>query len=440
MSTSLKLLASLAFLSLSLFSCGGSSSDATDPRVAFAGAGGANGSWGSWGNVGPGTGVPTEFTPGGNGTPTPPAPPEILYDEFLQILNVPDGGGGNIMALGINDDGSLEHIENYTEGVSRPTSIVRHPSQEYIYTLDLARSTTDFENRVLRAYAVNRRTGRLTPVGRTFPNQTNPQNLAVSPDGQFVFVSNPALDPYPSTLTVYRVGDDGGLTPSGTPLEIASRYEGLNVSPDGNYLFGLGYIPALPSVPGRYAIDTYAIDPTSGALTAQASIETEGSRPFSLAFGFEGTFAFVPYGDNSFVSTYSYDASNGTFSLVGRTPTQRLSYGVVAHPTLPVFYVTAYESWLETFSYDSAGRVTELGEKFDFFGLGGYLAFDSTATHAYFTDYWRDEINRFSVGADGVLTEVDVYDGEDFPGLDPRELINIVSTNLKMVEESELAR
>lgn len=423
MSTSIRVLTTLTLVSLLLVSCGGSSSsNSANARGSFAGA---NGSF-NWGEVGPGTGVPTDFVPGGGGTPTPP--PGKLYDEFFYVLNPPDRGGGNVLTLGRNPDGSLEFIEAIESGVSRPLSIAIHPNGRNLYTLDLSTDS-------LRTYAINQTTGRLTPVGSEVGNLPNAQAVAVSRNGNYVFVSNPrpvfpaASDP-PSNISTYSVGSDGGLTALGTPIDVPSRYYGLEQSPDGRFIYGMGSYPS--------SIGIFAVDLDTGALESEGDITPEGGRPFTMAFSPSGELAFVGYGDDRFVSSYGVDLSSGALSLLGNTPTENLSFSAVVHPTLPVFYTTEYQGIIETFSYDASGVATRMGDPVVFPGLGGHLGLSSNANFAYFTNYFTDEIVGFSVGTDGALTEINSYDETDFNDLEsPRTIVGVPSTNNKVMEEKE---
>ncbi len=410
MSTSIRVLSSLTLVSLLFFACGGSSSsDAVDPRVAFAGAGGAGGANGSWGDISPGTGIPTEFVPGGGGTPTPP-PPAIRYPEFLVLTN----DGGNVMSLGIDDIGGLNFISSYDDGVSRPIYSAKHPSRDYIYT-------ADFGTGALRAYSVNKTTGELSLIGTEIEGQNNPTAIVLSTNGDFLYLSNQATGTSLSTLTTFSVGANGGLTQLGVPQVASGLYYGLSFSPDGNYLYGI------TQQSGR--VDIFRADPITGALESEGDVTTAGGRPFKIGFSLDGTLAFVSYGDVSFVSIYSYDASSGALEPVGSIPTAEASYRFTLHPTRPLIYVTTYQGNIQLFSYDASGGSAPIGSTVGLGGLSGDLAFNRNANYAYYTDYFSDTLYSFEVAADGTLTALADYGPEDFPGLDPWEPYNVVSNN-----------
>jgi DNA-binding beta-propeller fold protein YncE len=161
--------------------------------------------------------------------------------------------------------------------------------------------------------------GALTPkIPATVATGADPRLLAVGPDGKSVYVGNSDGN----SVSQYDVGPGGGLTPK-TPAAVAAGAdpEGLAVSPNGNSLYVVD-AGGLPPVTGT--VSQYDINPLTGALSAKtpATVAT-GVSPFGVAVNPDGKSVYVT-NFNNFVtvnlgSVSQYDVGAGG-ALTPKTP------------------------------------------------------------------------------------------------------------------------
>ena len=73
--------------------------------------------------------------------------------------------------------------------------------------------------------------GSLTRVGQTNADPGNPTDLALSPDGKFLYMLNPGVFGPPSGIDVFKVGPGGSLTLTSNVTGVpATGLSGLAVS------------------------------------------------------------------------------------------------------------------------------------------------------------------------------------------------------------------
>jgi len=133
----------------------------------------------------------------------------------------------------------------------------------------------NFDTNSVSAYAVNATTGALTPVsGSPFAAGTAPGNVAVSPNGQFAYVTNAPS----GTVSAYAINaTTGALTPvAGSPFAAAPGPQAVAVSPNGQLVY--------VATAGFGNVSAYTVNATTGALTQVAgSPFAAGTTPVAVA-------------------------------------------------------------------------------------------------------------------------------------------------------------
>jgi 6-phosphogluconolactonase len=258
--------------------------------------------------------------------PRPGAPPDVLplavaVDPSGQFLYVAGDGGigslstytGSVSVFNINaTSGALTALPSspYASGFY-PEGVVIDPSDRFVYVgyYNLTLSAA-----YISAFSRDAATGALTAVAgspfltaQPFAGDFYGAQLAVNPNGKFLYVGQVAIDPtghfaYTSgTVTAYAIDSgSGALTPvsggvvtgstfSINAYSINSSTGALTLVPGSPYATGggtdfLGSIAVDPSGAYCYAVGqllgnifVYAIDPASGALTALAGSPFPGS-------------------------------------------------------------------------------------------------------------------------------------------------------------------
>jgi DNA-binding beta-propeller fold protein YncE len=168
-------------------------------------------------------------------------------------------------------------------------------------------------DQMVRSYDINLTNGAITQKGAAVPTGVQPQAMAISPDGQVLFIAN-ATD---NTVSVYTRNSDNSLTPVSCSAPQCST--GLNpvalaVDPSGQFLF----------VVDEASGDIAAFKVSSSSLTPIGVTPTQtptsaSSSPSALAISPSGNFLYVTNSATNTVLGYSFDA-NGLHPLPAPNP------------------------------------------------------------------------------------------------------------------------
>jgi 6-phosphogluconolactonase len=162
-------------------------------------------------------------------------------------------------------------------------------------------------------YQFSETTGSISTVANrvaTSPG-AGPRHLAFHPTGRFLYVIN-ELD---STLVAYRYdGERGALdqvqvtpaSPGGTAKNFPAD---VHVTASGRFLYG--------SNRGDNTIAVFAIDPSSGRLTAVQQVSTGGDWPRNFALDPSGGFLLVANQRSDSILSFRIDPESGRLTPTG---------------------------------------------------------------------------------------------------------------------------
>ena len=140
---------------------------------------------------------------------------------------------------------------------------------------------------------------------------TNPQSVAISPNGNFLYTANPTQ----GTVAGFAIGSDGGLSPvPGSPFAVGTVGKSptfVTVHPSGNFLYAAD--PVNNAVLGFSIGSNGAIAPISGSPFAASS----GTVALSIAP--QGSFLYAANHDDNTVSAYTIGGS-GVLTQVSGSP------------------------------------------------------------------------------------------------------------------------
>ena len=215
-----------------------------------------------------------------------------------------------------------------------PSWVVVHPNKRFLYAAnELPPPEAGGPTGAVTAFSIDTASGKLTPIGRVKTNGLAPAHMLVDPTGKWAIVANygNGAGSEGTSIAVFAIGADGKLAdtpktlvphvPKPKRLDQAapppkngnpptSHPHCVLLSPDSNFLF--------VAEKGFDEIVVYRFDSATGALTPNSPPAVEatkpGAAPRHLAFGKNGKFLYVCYEAGRAVSTYAYDASNGTLS------------------------------------------------------------------------------------------------------------------------------
>ena len=168
------------------------------------------------------------------------------------------------------------------------------------------------------AFAVQRETGKLTPLGQQASMGVRPCHLALSGDGKHLLVANQG-----GSVAVLPVATDGKLGPASDVRQHGGkgRPRGVSFSPDHRFAFACDQ--------GLDQVIGYRFDAATGKLLPHApgvARAKPGAGPRHLVFRPDGKFAYLVNELDSSVAVFAHDVAAGTLK-----PLQTLS-------TLPGHY------------------------------------------------------------------------------------------------------
>ena len=311
------------------------------------------------------------------GSPNFPAgsnPAAVAPHKSGDFLYIADFAGNDVTLLDINaSNGNLSvpvstsivvsvNPPNIFAAGGGPISLQMSPTAPFLFVANQTSGN-------VTSYAVDPGTGSLGLIGTTPVVQappppaptpvTNPNSIAISPKGDFLFVANPpqgtiavlsisdkgvlnyaAGSPFsmgagatPTTVAVehsgrflyvtdtahnavlgFSIQSGGALTPiNGSPFAAGAAPTGLGIDPQGALLFAANS--------GSNSVSAYAIDSTSGALGAVTGspFATDGVGPSAVAVDAETSFVYVTEQTSHDIAAFSI-ASNGALKAVTGSP------------------------------------------------------------------------------------------------------------------------
>lgn len=204
-----------------------------------------------------------------------------------RVLNLPLTGPatGGIMLMPIKTGGALDTPQMFASGGDYDPIAVT-PNGNFLYAADLTSNQ-------LAAFSIDGSKGTLTAIASQGPPigvGPDPFNVAIDPQGKFVFVANcDCTSPgNQGSVSVFSINSDGTLHAVGKfPIggAVSAQPSALAVSPDGKFLF-------IASLDDEVYVKT--IDGTTGVLADPAttspsvSLPVAGSKPISIVVSVDG--------------------------------------------------------------------------------------------------------------------------------------------------------
>jgi 6-phosphogluconolactonase len=244
--------------------------------------------------------------------------------------------------------GRLTEAEVAVEA-KNPGFVAIHPEKKFLYSVGAPETPNPEGLGVVKAFAIDRATGKLKFINEESSAGKGPAHLSVDKSGQCVMVAN-----YGSgDAAVLKINKDGSLT---KPTSVV-KHTGSSVNPNRQKEPHAHAIN--PDPQNKYAfiadlgIDklmAYKLDPAKGTLEANdpafAPLKP-GAGPRHFTFHPNGKFTYVINEMDCTVTAFSYDAQKGAFAEVqsistlpeGQAVEQGMSTAeVVAHPSGKFLY------------------------------------------------------------------------------------------------------
>jgi len=255
-------------------------------------------------------------------------PRGLVTDVGGKFLFVADFNSNEISVFNIGSNGALTRVTGspfFVVGGSSPAFLLLHPSGNFLYTSNLNSPTG-----AISAFSINATTGALTQIsGSPFPtvgSSPGPSSMASDPAGNILYVSLGGTANANNQIAAFTVNSStGALTPiAGSPVTVGRDPQGLAVTPDGKFLFIANFLDN--------TISAFSIDAASGVLTPiTGSPFTANNAPSRVVIDPSGKFLDVTNNVGGDISVFtinaSTNASTGLLTPIGGSP-----FGTLTQP------------------------------------------------------------------------------------------------------------
>lgn len=252
------------------------------------------------------------------------SPCHLTVDPTGKWLIVANYGSGNATVYPIGVDGTLgaatDNVQHVGSG-PHPRQQGPHchaavfdPAGQRVALVDLGIDLTLF-------YRLDTTAGKLLPNGTAAvaPPGAGPRHIAFAADGRFAYVNNEigssvtayAYDAAHGSFTALQTLSTlpDGFTDQNSTAEIA-------IHPNGRFLY--------VSNRGHDSIAIFAVDTGNGTLRALGHVSTQGKTPRSFAIDPSGTYLYAANQNSDTVVQFHIDAGTGHLTATGQvaqTPT-----------------------------------------------------------------------------------------------------------------------
>jgi 6-phosphogluconolactonase len=246
-------------------------------------------------------------------------PCHLSVDRAGKCVLVANYGSGSVACLPIHADGSLAPASSFIqhEGTSihadrqggpHAHSINLDPANRYAFAADLGLDK-------ILVYRFEADKGSLVPNQPPFAKVapgSGPRHFALHPGGRYAYVINEMAN----TVTAFTYdADKGTLTEIQTISTLPADFKGksytaeVQVHPSGKFVYG--------SNRGHHSLAIFAVDPTSGRLTAAGHQPTMGKNPRNFALDPTGKYLLAENQDSDSIVVFRIDPTRGGLKQVG---------------------------------------------------------------------------------------------------------------------------
>lgn len=242
------------------------------------------------------------------------SPDSMATDPAKKFLLVANSASSSISVFSVNSSTAALSLVTGSPFTTPANSVrmVMHPSGNFVYTL----GSTPGQ---ILGYSFNSTTGALALL-TGFPvslGSTGEMGLAISPNGSFLYTSNP----HTNVITSFAIGPAGGLTLLTTtnPRQGSPFYLAFDTS--GSFLFGVNVGGSL----GAGSVSVFSVSLTGALSETATSPASVGATPVNAVFS-QGSLYVVNQSSNT-VSAFAVNSGTGQLTEIKGSP-----YTVGARP------------------------------------------------------------------------------------------------------------
>ncbi|MBM0104775.1 beta-propeller fold lactonase family protein [Steroidobacter sp. S1-65] len=255
--------------------------------------------------------------------------------------------------IDVDANGTLT-VRDHINSFGAPNNVAIDPLGRFLYVPDAVTNH-------LWGYSLDPSSGALTGLpGSPFAAGIDFTSILFEPQGRFAYVTSQ------NTRTIQRfVADsDSGALSSLASVATPVEASGVTIHPNGKYLYTSTPVTSGGMV--THQVQTYAIDPDTGTLTA-TSTEPAGEA-LSVVLDPSGRYAYVNVRDLPGVRAYSIDPQDGSLEPLAEVNPVFSPYGMAMDPAGKFLFVTRRDhGTVEVMTIQSDGSLNLTGS----FGVGG---------------------------------------------------------------------
>lgn len=244
-----------------------------------------------------------------------PGPCHLMIDDSDSVAIVTNYAGGSVSIHPLSADGSVGEYTDFIQHVG--SSVNKQRQQEahaHSVNIDNANNRAyvcDLGKDQVLTYDIDIANGKLS-LASTVDEAAGegPRHFTFHPSGKYVYVNNELGN----TITVYDLDGDGTLSPKQTESTLPSGSDGvshtadIHVSPDGDYVY--------VSNRGHDSIAIFSIDQSTGNVTAVGHESTQGNTPRNFAITPDGKFLLAENQDSDSIVSFKRE-DDGTLTPTG---------------------------------------------------------------------------------------------------------------------------
>lgn len=337
----------------------------------------------------------------------------IICANVGRFAYITNSSNGNIVGYSIDPtSGALTALSggSLTTG-SAPASLAITPNGQFAYVVNGGDNT-------ISAYSISTTTGALTPIAGspfTASSATSKQSvITIHPSGQFAYISNGSLadgvGPY--SIDVYAINQTSGTLTALPGESLSAGSTVLSFEPTGKFAYSISIDDG--------DIEMYAVNTDTGALSSPTSIATPLSvTPDYLAIAPSGKFLYIT-GPDSLLAGYTIDSTSGALSAAIGSPypdsgdpeeIQSLAldpggnFAYLSNCNCRIGNTFPGSFW--GFRLDGTTGIATFGAQFSADIYPGRLTFDPSGKFAYAGNAVSNDLSEYLVDASsGALTAV----------------------------------
>jgi len=295
--------------------------------------------------------------------------------------------------------------------IENPTFLAVAPGEHFLYAVSEVNKIGDKDTGAVVAYAVDAKTGKLTPLNRQNSGGPGPCHISVDATGKCLLVANYAG----GSIAALPIHADGSLGEAATFIQHAGSSVNTNrqAGPHAHSIY--------PSPDNRFVLNcdlgldivfTYHFDANAAKLEAVGppfARPANGSGPRHLVFSADGKFVYVINEMGGTITVFSYAATNAAMNevqMISSLPRdfsgQNTSAEIALHPSGKFLYASnrGHDS-IALFSMDQkTGKLTFVEHQSTMGRTPRHFAIDPAGRWLMAENQASDSVVIFSIDLD----------------------------------------